>query len=95
MTGGTSNGFVSSARLSRRRRGHAVRRTGVVQSVTNRKGLVYYRLHGSPNVYHSSYSDEFLEALAKELTRAASRECMVRLRQHGSRCRHEERASGS
>ena len=34
-------------------------------------GLVYYRLHGSPNVYHSSYSDEFLEALAKKLTRAA------------------------
>ena len=35
------------------------------------KGIVYYRLHGSPNVYHSSYADEYLEALAKELTRAA------------------------
>jgi uncharacterized protein YecE (DUF72 family) len=34
-------------------------------------GLVYYRLHGSPNVYHSAYSDGYLEALAKELTRAA------------------------
>ena len=32
--------------------------------------LVYYRLHGSPKVYYSSYSDENLEALAKKLTQA-------------------------
>lgn len=34
-------------------------------------GLVYYRLHGSPHVYYSAYSDEYLEALATTLTRAA------------------------
>jgi uncharacterized protein YecE (DUF72 family) len=35
-------------------------------------GLVYYRLHGSPEKYHSSYTDEFLDTLAGML-RAASR----------------------
>jgi uncharacterized protein YecE (DUF72 family) len=34
-------------------------------------GLAYYRLHGSPRVYHSAYDDEYLEALADELTKAA------------------------
>jgi uncharacterized protein YecE (DUF72 family) len=34
-------------------------------------GLVYYRWHGSPKVYYSSYADEQLEALAATLTRAA------------------------
>ena len=34
-------------------------------------GLVYYRLHGSPKVYYSAYPDEYLEALAKTLVRAA------------------------
>lgn len=34
-------------------------------------GLVYYRLHGSPKVYHSAYADEYLGALAKTLTSAA------------------------
>jgi uncharacterized protein YecE (DUF72 family) len=34
-------------------------------------GLVYYRLHGSPKVYHSAYPDEYLGALAKALTHAA------------------------
>ena len=29
--------------------------------------LVYYRLHGSPRTYYSSYSDEFLHALAINL----------------------------
>ncbi len=29
--------------------------------------LVYYRLHGSPRTYYSSYTDEFLEALARNL----------------------------
>lgn len=33
--------------------------------------LVYYRLHGSPKVYYSAYPDEYLEALARTLTRAA------------------------
>jgi uncharacterized protein YecE (DUF72 family) len=33
--------------------------------------LVYYRLHGSPKVYYSAYSDEDLEDLAKKLTQAA------------------------
>ena len=34
-------------------------------------GLAYYRLHGSPKVYHSSYSEESLGALAEALDRAA------------------------
>ena len=34
-------------------------------------GLVYYRLHGSPRIYHSAYPDEYLEALARALTDAA------------------------
>jgi uncharacterized protein YecE (DUF72 family) len=33
--------------------------------------LVYYRLHGSPQVYYSAYSDETLDGLAQKLTRAA------------------------
>lgn len=34
-------------------------------------GLVYYRLHGSPKVYYSAYSDAYLEALADKITAAA------------------------
>lgn len=30
-------------------------------------GLVYYRLHGSPRIYYSAYSTEYLDALAAEL----------------------------
>ena len=30
-------------------------------------GLVYYRLHGSPQIYYSSYSPSYLDALAAEL----------------------------
>ena len=30
-------------------------------------GIVYYRLHGSPRMYYSAYSDEFLEALVASL----------------------------
>ena len=32
-------------------------------------GLVYYRLHGSPKMYYSAYSEEYLEALSQELWR--------------------------
>ena len=32
------------------------------------RGLVYYRLHGSPRKYWSSYSTEWLHALALEMT---------------------------
>lgn len=35
------------------------------------EGLVYYRLHGSPKVYYSSYSSEYLETLSKRLMVAA------------------------
>jgi uncharacterized protein YecE (DUF72 family) len=31
------------------------------------RGLAYFRLHGSPRVYYSSYDDEFLRALAGKL----------------------------
>jgi uncharacterized protein YecE (DUF72 family) len=30
-------------------------------------GLVYYRLHGSPRIYYSSYPDEYLDALSARL----------------------------
>ncbi|RKH72931.1 DUF72 domain-containing protein [Corallococcus aberystwythensis] len=30
--------------------------------------VVYYRLHGSPKMYYSAYSQAFLEALAKEIS---------------------------
>jgi len=31
------------------------------------KGLAYFRLHGSPRVYYSSYDDAFLDAMARRL----------------------------
>jgi uncharacterized protein YecE (DUF72 family) len=31
------------------------------------RGLTYYRLHGSPRMYYSSYSEEYLDALAVRL----------------------------
>ncbi|MDQ3813366.1 MAG: DUF72 domain-containing protein, partial [Armatimonadota bacterium] len=37
------------------------------------QGLVYYRLHGSPKMYYSPYSSEFLDALAVALREAAAR----------------------
>lgn len=33
-------------------------------------GLAYYRLHGSPKIYYSAYSGEYLEALAVRLANA-------------------------
>jgi uncharacterized protein YecE (DUF72 family) len=30
-------------------------------------GLAYFRFHGSPRIYYSSYEDDYLEALAKRL----------------------------
>ena len=32
-----------------------------------REGLAYFRLHGSPRMYYSSYSEEFLQTLATDL----------------------------
>lgn len=34
-------------------------------------GLIYHRLHGSPKIYYSPYTDESLGDLARTLTRAA------------------------
>jgi uncharacterized protein YecE (DUF72 family) len=34
-------------------------------------GMRYYRLHGSPRIYHSAYATEWLERLADELRRCA------------------------
>ena len=31
------------------------------------RGLIYYRLHGSPKMYYSAYSEEYLDALAARL----------------------------
>jgi uncharacterized protein YecE (DUF72 family) len=36
------------------------------------RGLAYYRLHGSPKMYYSSYSDEELTQIAGELRRSAT-----------------------
>jgi uncharacterized protein YecE (DUF72 family) len=36
-------------------------------------GLIYYRLHGSPQVYYSDYSGEYLAALTDKLLTAATR----------------------
>jgi uncharacterized protein YecE (DUF72 family) len=36
-------------------------------------GLVYWRLHGSPQIYHSPYSEAAVAEVAERLTRAASR----------------------
>ncbi len=36
------------------------------------KGLAYYRLHGSPRMYYSAYSDKQLESLAKRLAAHAT-----------------------
>lgn len=35
--------------------------------------IVYYRLHGSPVIYHSAYEDDFLDRLAPALERHAQR----------------------
>jgi uncharacterized protein YecE (DUF72 family) len=35
--------------------------------------LAYFRLHGSPRLYYSSYADEFLDRLAAQLTGLAER----------------------
>ncbi|HEY0076190.1 MAG TPA: DUF72 domain-containing protein [Abditibacteriaceae bacterium] len=34
--------------------------------------LMYYRLHGSPRIYYSDYSPDYLESLTQKLTKAAS-----------------------
>jgi len=36
------------------------------------RGLSYYRLHGSPRIYYSAYSLEYLTAIAEVLTRDAA-----------------------
>jgi uncharacterized protein YecE (DUF72 family) len=33
-------------------------------------GIVYHRLHGSPRIYYSDYSEEFLDAIAARMRRA-------------------------
>jgi uncharacterized protein YecE (DUF72 family) len=40
-------------------------------------GVVYYRLHGSPRMYYSSYSPEFLKHLSERLTKHARPETPV------------------
>ena len=61
------------------------------------RGLAYYRLHGSPVIYRSSYDDGRLEAQAARL--AARRPGLVHLRQHrlrrgDGRCPQAEAAAG-
>ncbi len=34
--------------------------------------LIYYRLHGHPKIYYSSYSEEYLNALSKKLLKATA-----------------------
>ncbi len=40
----------------------------VVPQVPLQGAVAYYRLHGSPKVYHSAYDEPFLDALAAELS---------------------------
>jgi uncharacterized protein YecE (DUF72 family) len=40
-------------------------------------GLVYYRLHGSPRMYYSGYSADYLAALARRLAEEAARSVPV------------------
>ena len=48
----------------------------VVGEVTPGTPAAYFRLHGSPEMYYSSYSEEYLDALAERLKQnAASSEC--------------------
>jgi uncharacterized protein YecE (DUF72 family) len=35
------------------------------------EGLIYYRLHGSPKIYHSDYPAEYLSALSNTLAKSA------------------------
>jgi uncharacterized protein YecE (DUF72 family) len=35
------------------------------------RGLSYYRLHGSPKIYYSAYSPEYLEGIAEQIVRDA------------------------
>ncbi|HEX4129386.1 MAG TPA: DUF72 domain-containing protein [Pirellulales bacterium] len=35
-------------------------------------GVVYYRLHGSPHMYYSSYDDAYLDRLAEQLREHAT-----------------------
>jgi uncharacterized protein YecE (DUF72 family) len=51
-------------------------------------GLAYYRLHGSPRTYYSSYSDEYLETLAGKLR-------SLRRRRTTSWCIFDNTASGA
>jgi uncharacterized protein YecE (DUF72 family) len=41
------------------------------------EAVVYYRLHGSPRVYWSSYDDEYLDAMAHRLSHHAQRATSV------------------
>ena len=36
--------------------------------------MTYYRLHGSPKIYYSAYSAEFIGSLARDLAHEASTE---------------------
>lgn len=36
------------------------------------QGLAYYRLHGSPRIYYSDYSSDYLESLTQKLAKAAA-----------------------
>ncbi|MFY0578357.1 DUF72 domain-containing protein [Cystobacter fuscus] len=40
----------------------------VVPEVPVRGEVAYYQLHGSPRIYHSEYSEPYLDALARELS---------------------------
>lgn len=41
------------------------------------QGLVYYRLHGSPRIYYSDYSDDYLKSLTQRLAKAATQSLPV------------------
>jgi uncharacterized protein YecE (DUF72 family) len=60
-------------------RRHAIGRVAADPAVTTEAavpggwgGIVYFRLHGSPRKYWSSYPDDYLATLARRLTAAAA-----------------------
>jgi uncharacterized protein YecE (DUF72 family) len=52
-------------------------RTAYDSTPTGWPELHYYRLHGSPRIYYSAYADEFLAALAQQITHTSAKEVWV------------------
>lgn len=47
----------------------------IVKQLPEGMTATYYRLHGSPEMYYSSYNEEYLQTLADQLKQVADSEC--------------------